>query len=124
MADVISFPDGSSPVTVARLRSKRAKASIARRLVHYDGQDFPNAYFSDSLEESWDANYRVVPGTDGDQFTNLVALLAAPSVLKYVHDHGATISVAVLDASVDFFMFVPTKPQDVTLTLTRVQPTT
>lgn len=86
-ADYLSFPDGSSGVAVHRLPRKRQNVGVVAALLHFDGQEYPRAYFGENADESWDVEYLTL-NSDADAWTALRALLESRSVLMWQDVHG------------------------------------
>jgi hypothetical protein len=119
-ADYLSFPDGSSPVTLARVPRKTQHAALTGTLLHFDGLAYPRVYFGENRDESWDVEYRVVQNTDGDQWTNLRTLLAAASVLLWRDTAGNSTYCAVLAGDQTPMLPMPQPITDLRFTLARV----
>jgi hypothetical protein len=121
-ADFLSFPDGSSLVTLKRLPRQTQKASVVATLLHFDGIAYPRAYFGENADESQDLSFRVVPTTDADQWTNLRTLLDARAVLLWRDVLGNSTYCIVTDISQDVGegLTSPTYFTDVKLTIARV----
>jgi len=118
-ADGLSFPDGTGLVTLTRLPVKTQKAAVVGTTLHFDGLEYPRAYFGENADESWDVAFRVI-ASDGDQWANLRALLASRSVLLWRDTLGNVTYCVVTAVSQDPNVLNPTYFTDLKFSLTRV----
>jgi hypothetical protein len=118
--DYLSFPDGTSAVGLHRVPRKTQRATRPATVLHFDGLAYPRAYFGESEDETWDVEYRSVPGSDGAQWAALRALLSAAAVLMWRDIGGDVVYCVVSDLSQAPILPLPQPVTDIRFSLTRV----
>jgi len=74
----LSWPDGTHDAAFSWDPSVRQEIDIPTTIRHFDGRQWPLAYFAEYGDEKWDVDFLIDTVTDGDQWTNLRNLIDGP----------------------------------------------
>ena len=91
----LTLPDGSADCRFRYQPRISETVDVPIQLLHFDGREYPVAYFGEGTDETHELDFMIDTEQDGDQWTNLRALLdgaSRGSVLVWTDQFGAQIS--------------------------------